>query len=313
MNHSPVLAFTALTALLASCGGGASSSSESLSVHEHDYELVVTKDPDWKTYLAGSDFDPSGMEVALRCKSCEESTPVEFTLSNDKSLTLDQTSVHITYQDYELDYPIKVKEKFHLACVGDSLTKGHMWPNQSYPSYLSSKVDERFEVGNFGENGISITGYGGSWDNPDMRYIKQHFYEDSLAFAPDIIALMLGTNDATNWASAEASFLSEYHILLDAYLEAFPGVKILMMVSPPTKDGNQFGIPNGTIKEQVNPIQRQLAQEYGFSVLDLREEFEAKEDYESAYLRPWDGVHFTTEAADYVAGRVWDIAKTLKF
>jgi lysophospholipase L1-like esterase len=85
-----------------------------------------------------------------------------------------------------------------------------------------------------------------------------------------------------------------------------------MMVSPPVIE-NTFGIPNDIIKENVNPIQRDLADEYGFEVLDLREEFEAHENYQTDYLRPNDGVHFTVSAAQYVANRVWEIAKDLTF
>ena len=60
--------------------------------------------------------------------------------------------------------------------------------------------------------------------------------------------------------------------------------------------------------------QRELAAEYGFEVLDLRNEFEETENYESKYLRPNnDGVHFTKVAAQYVAERVWDIAEDLRF
>lgn len=281
---------------------------------KHNYELVVKNDANWQTYLVGDNFDPTGLEVVLKCTDCDKEKAVEFSLENYENLTLEQTSVQIVYEDYTIDYPIVVKEKYHIACVGDSLTAGHNWANESYPTYLAKDVNERYQVGNYGVNGISITGFGGSWDKASMRYIKQDVYKNCVKFAPDIFAIMLGTNDATGWAKAEPTFVSEYKVLLDSFIEQFPRAKFIMMVSPPTKDGNQFGIPNQTIKEQVNPVQRQLAEEYGFEVLDLRNEFEATENYESKYLRPNnDGVHFTVAAAKYVAGRVWDIAKELTF
>ena len=70
---------------------------------------------------------------------------------------------------------------------------------------------------------------------------------------------------------------------------------------------------NSNIRDYVNPIQRELAEEYEFELLDLREEFEAEDNFESRFLRPNDGVHFTKEAAQFVAQRVWNIAKDLKF
>ena len=139
----------------------------------HDYEYFVSHDSDWYTYIVGSDFDPTGLVVSKKCAKCGELQKVEFTLEDDKNLALDQESIGIIAEGNRIDYQIKVKEKFHVACVGDSLTAGHMWPNESYPSYLKEMIDPRYEVENCGVNGISITGWGGSWSDPEMRYIKQ--------------------------------------------------------------------------------------------------------------------------------------------
>ena len=292
--------------------------SEPSSKHEHTYtKLIVKQEANKRTYLVGDDFDNDGLVVFGLCNTCKSVDQVNYSLQDDTDLSLEQTSVKIVFKDLSLDYPIKVVEKYHIACVGDSLTEGHNWPSESYPSKLSAIVDKDYEVGNFGKNGISITGYGGSWNNPEQRYIKQSVYTNSVNFNPDIFAIMLGTNDATGWANAEATFDEYYHILLDSYIEKFPLAKFIMMVSPPTGDGNQFGIPNQTIKEEINPRQRDLADEYGFELLDLREEFEATPNYEELYLRPTDNtgrkdrVHFSVEGAEYVADRVWEIAKDL--
>jgi lysophospholipase L1-like esterase len=269
----------------------------------------------WNTCIEGQDFDTTGLKVVLKCSDCEIEQEVEYELEDNTNLQANQTSIKIKYQDFTIDYPITVKKKYKIACVGDSLTAGHMWPNESYPTYLSKNVTANYEVGNFGVNGISITGYGGSFSStaPNQRYIKQDVYKNACKFTPDIFAIMLGTNDATEWSKAEPTFVSEYKILLDSFIEQFPRAKFIMMVSPPVVYPNQFGIPNEEIKNYVNPIQRELAEEYGFETLDLREEFEANPNYATEYLRPNnDNVHFTKAAAQYVAGRVWDIAKEFK-
>lgn len=274
----------------------------------HEYELVAENG--WQTCIIGSDFDTTGLEVSLRCTKCGQSKEVDYTLENDKDLTADQTSIEIKANGYSLDYKITVKDKYHIACCGDSLTAGHMWPNQSYPSYLSQKIASNYEVRNCGENGVSITGYGGN----SIKFIERDVYRNSVDFAPDIFAIMLGTNDATGWANAEATFVDDYKYLLDDYNTRFPNAKFIMMIAPPTTTPNQFNIPNDVIRDQVNPIQRELAEEYEMEVIDLREEFEAVSDYETKYLRPnGDGVHFTEEAAQYVADRVWEVAKDLRF
>ena len=302
MKKLVLLSVSVLALLSTGCSG-----------HKHTYELVATDG--WHTCIEGEDFDTTGLKVVLKCtdEGCEEEKEVEYTLENNEKLTADQTSIKIKYDNYEIDYPIIVKKKYKIACVGDSLTAGHNWPNESYPTYLSKDVSDKYEVGNYGVNGISITGYGGSWKNPNQRYIKQDVYKNVCKFVPDIFAIMLGTNDATEWSKAEPTFLSEYKILLDSFKEQFPNARTIMMVSPPTVYPNQFSIPNEEIKNYVNPVQRELAEEYGFEVLDLRNEFEATENYQSLYLRPNDNVHFTKAGAQYVAQRVWDIAKDLRF
>ena len=276
------------------------------------YEFVVDDSNAWHTFIEGEDFNADGLEAYL--KGTKTKKPVEFEVENGENLSLDQTSVTIKSGNYTYEYPITVKKEYHIACVGDSLTAGHMWANKSYPTYLSSKVDEKYKVGNYGVNGISITGYGGSFSStaPEQRYIKQDVYQNCVKYNPDIFAIMLGTNDATGWAKAEATFDEYYHILLDSYIEQFPLAKFIMMVSPPVVTPNQFGIPNDTIRDEINPRQRDLAEEYDFELLDLREEFEATDNYQSKFLRPNnDNVHFTAEGAEYVASRVWDIVQEL--
>lgn len=311
----PLLALAISGCTNSSNGDNNPSKDVSTKIHEHTFvKLKIQSDANKRTYLAGEDFDDSGLVVFALCNTCKSMEQVNYSLQDDTDLSLDQTSVKIVYEDLTLDYSIKVVEKYHIACVGDSLTAGHYWANESYPTKLSAMVDDEYQVENCGVNGISITGYGGSWDDPEMRYIKQDVYTKSVNFKPDIFAIMLGTNDATGWANAEATFDEYYRILLDSYIDQFPFAKFIMMVSPPVVTPNQFGIPNDIIRDEINPRQRDLAEEYGFELLDLREEFEDTPNYQSKFLRPNnDNVHFTAEGAEYVANRVWEIIEDLNF
>ena len=305
-NKLLLLVTPLLLSSLMACSGG-----------NKTYELVILDDAEQRTYIVGDDFNDEGLVVAFQCVEDGSVKKANVEFEDNINLELGQENIKVKAtlgdEEYSLEYPIIVKEKYHIACVGDSLTAGHYWANESYPTKLSGLISERYAVENCGVNGISITGYGGSWDDPSMQYIKQDVYQKSLDFKPDIFAIMLGTNDATGWEKAEATFDEEYHELLDSYIELFPNAKFIMMVSPPCISPNQFNIPNDKINDYVNPIQRELAEEYEFELLDLREEFEAEDNYESRFLRPNDGVHFTAEGAEFVAQRVWDIAKDFKF
>ena len=125
--------------------------------------------------------------MSKKCSKCGDLQKVEFQLEVSHTLGLDDHTATINCEGVTLEYEFFVKEKYHIACCGDSLTAGHYWANESYPTYLSQMVDERYQVENCGVNGISVTGYGGSWDDPEMRYIKQDVYQKSVKFAPDIV------------------------------------------------------------------------------------------------------------------------------
>ena len=146
---------------------------------EEQYLYIDDSDA-WHTFIEGQDFNSDGLGVFLRGAKSGKMNRVEFEVENGEGLAADQTSVTIKYGEYTAEYPIVVKKEYHIACVGDSLTAGHMWANKSYPTYLSSKVAAEYKVGNYGVNGISITGYGGSFSStaPEQRDIKQDVYRN---------------------------------------------------------------------------------------------------------------------------------------
>src|SRR5689334_12958 len=55
----------------------------------------------------------------------------------------------------ESDFPSPIR----LACVGDSITYGHLIPNReqtSYPSQLQVLLGPKWQIGNFGRNGATV-------------------------------------------------------------------------------------------------------------------------------------------------------------
>ena len=54
--------------------------------------------------------------------------------------------------------------------------------------------------------------------------------------------IMLGSNDANGWADAAAVYENELRALITAYKTAFPDAKIILVTSPPTLEGNAYGI-----------------------------------------------------------------------
>ena len=309
--------FTLLTPLLSlamtACGSDAPK-----------YQLEAsTNEMHFKKQVKGSAFEPSGLSVKLATsnhKNDKELDSDEYTVTGPEVIEGDtwEATVHVEGYD-DITISGETREKVKVACIGDSLTYGHVWQSEAYPVFLQENLGEdRFTVRNFGINGVSITGYGGSWDNPNQRYILKQEFKDSKAFEPDVIVMCLGTNDGTNWAKAEATFVNYYHTLIDAYIEALPDAQWVFMVSPPCKEPNAYNINNEAMREHVNPVQRAIAEEYGFELVDLRKEFEEHEGGFDGFLRPtWNGqadlVHFSKEGAEFVANCVTSVIDEFQF
>ena len=131
-----------------------------------------------------------------------------------------------------------------VACVGDSITFGaHLRdPNQeSYPAVLGQMLGPGFEVRNFGVGGATLLKHG------DKPYFKQSAYTNALASKPDVVVILLGTNDSkhpgdggtdadksvNNWQS-KADFVSDYEDLIRQFRNANPEARIF--VGLPTPD-----------------------------------------------------------------------------
>lgn len=197
-----------------------------------------------------------------------------------------------------------------VACIGDSLTEGHIWAHESYTVYLEEIMPE-LDISNYGKNGASITG-----TNPNiyLKYMDDPKYDASLNSEADIAVIMLGTNDSKAWEMAEPSFRSWYKSLIESYMDANPDMKIILVTAPPTLEGNKFNIPNDVIRDKICPIQREVAEELGVTLIDLREEMESREGGYEDLLRgdaDYDGVHLSVEGAIFLAELVAQAIKTL--
>lgn len=279
----------------------------SCSKHEHSFVYKVTP-PNKTIYLQGQDFDSEGLLISGTCSSCEHEEIIsDYEIVNGDNLLANQSYVTININEDTVSVNITVKSTYNVVYCGDSLTQGHSWPNDAYTNFINDYTDYAFNNVNCGRNGISVTGYGGSWNDPAKRYQLSEYYTNSINANPDVVVLFLGTNDATGWANASSIFESRYKELINSYISTLGNkTKFIMMVSPPTTT-NSFNIPNDKIRDYVNPIQRSLATEYDMELIDLRNLFESNPGGYTNFLK--DGVHFTKTGSQFVAEK---IAKVLE-
>ncbi len=185
--------------------------------------------------------------------------------------------------------PAKYEGKVKLACVGDSITQGAGTKGNPYPKQLQELLGDKWEVGNFGVSGRTLM------DKGDYPYSKEKKYQDALAMKPDVVIIMLGTNDTKpqNWKFKE-DYLADYKKLVTSFqsLESKPRVFICRPV-PVIGNGN-FGITEAGIQEQI-PMIDQLAKELNVGIIDMHAAFKGKDS-----LIP-DKVHPNAEGAAEMA------------
>ena len=130
-----------------------------------------------------------------------------------------------------LRLPVRRKEgRAHIACVGDSITYGYALPLfflRRYPAVLRRLLGSDVQVAVFAVNDRTLQSTG----NKPFR--RERAFRQSLAFGPDTVVILLGTNDSKdrNWIS-EAAFRRQYGALIAAYRE-LPSRPRILICTPP--------------------------------------------------------------------------------
>jgi acyl-CoA thioesterase-1 len=146
-----------------------------------------------------------------------------------------------------------------VACIGDSITA---LPS-SWCGDLSTKLGAGYNVSNFGVSGTNLE------KNVGQPYWDSAQYQPSHDFAPDIVIIMLGTNDAqpTVWSAGMSHFIQDYEDLLDTYtsLPSHPTPYIIL----PTPIGySPFGHDGTLIPSAIIPDIKQVAMIKGVTTVD---------------------------------------------
>lgn len=161
------------------------------------------------------------------------------------------------------DYPGVIR----VACVGDSITYGLNIEDREqcgYPAVLGRLLGKPCEVRNFGVSGATLLKKG--WH----PYWKLAEYADATAWQPDVVLIMLGTNDANprNW-----QYKDEFAPNLREFLDHFTGLpgkpRVWVCLPVPIYGGGEFAIAGGNLQREVEPLISAVAAEKGVPVIDL--------------------------------------------
>ncbi len=181
-----------------------------------------------------------------------------------------------------------------IACVGNSITQGPGRDNpDSYPLQMQKILGEAYLVKNFGVSGRTLLRKGDFpyWNEPQFQEVKD--------FAPDILVIMLGTNDSKpqNWTH-KADFRKDYLDMIAEFRQHMPvdGKVYVIMPVPVTKDN--FGITANVMNNEQRMMIMDIAQSSASELIDLYTPL-----IDKAELLP-DGVHPNKEGLGIMAAVV---------
>jgi len=168
--------------------------------------------------------------------------------------TGDSTPVNVA------DYPAVIQ----LACVGDSITAGvGAGKDTKYTTRLSAALGDKWAVHNFGVSAATLLKKG------NKPYDKLAEFAKALDLKPDVVTILLGTNDSKpdNWKYKD-EFSADYKDMIARFKKANPKVRIYCCLPIPAYPG-RWGINDATIKGEIVPLVRKVAKDTESDVIDL--------------------------------------------
>ncbi len=153
-----------------------------------------------------------------------------------------------------------------VACIGNSITYGSGIkdrPLDSYPAQLARMLGKGYYVRNYGFSGRTML------QKADYPFMKEKHFFDAVAWKPDIVIIMLGTNDSKprNW-KYKADFEKDYLKMITSFdtLSSHPEIYAAAPV-PAFKDA--YAISGDVVKNEVFPIVKRIAAATNIHFIDL--------------------------------------------
>ena len=175
-----------------------------------------------------------------------------------------------------------------VTCVGDSITAG------PYPKMLQDELGSGWVTLNCGRGGATVI------EGSYYPYHKQPEYQKALASEPDVVIIMLGTNDANpKWwddpnrktsfqGTPHDEFKTRYLALVDSFLKLPTQPRVILATPMPVlgdKKPKEAGRGERLVKEVI-PIIEQIAKERNLELVDLQTAMKDQKAHSK------DGVHY---------------------
>ncbi|MFM9332131.1 glycosyl hydrolase 115 family protein [Paenibacillus mesotrionivorans] len=229
----------------------------------HTFKMVG----DWakKTYTVYMDNDPVPVatDFSFRHTGGTKLTGQRFGIDNMANGSIDFDDFKVSIIDpTKPDIP-----KIKMAAVGDSITfgsdsAGPIQPEDKYPAQLQALLGANYQVENFGVSGATMLENGTDTGGAQKGYVHQQKFAESQAFQPDVVVIMLGTNDSKelNWETYKAEYVDHGLKLIQSYRDLDSHPAVYLATSPTVVAGsNRYGIQADVLHNEIVPLQKQIA------------------------------------------------------
>ncbi len=205
------------------------------------------------------------------------------------SVTGTHNGLNFTDSDSAYYFGFVVVQKYvRIACIGDSITGG-----SAYPIDLNYLLGfNEYTVESFGLSGATVT------LNSNKPYLGSSDFQAAKNFIPDVVIIMLGTNDATTISFSKDKFEADYTTLIKAF-QALASTPQIWLVKPPPIYPNTLGLSNTSLTQSVIPSIENVANTLGLPIIDVHTPLLTHPDYF------FDGVHPNIEGSRIIAEEIY--------
>ena len=193
---------------------------------------------------------------------------------------------------------LKQAEVVKVACVGNSITFGAGVANRvknAYPNQLQNLLGNEYQIGNFGVSGTTLLNKG------DLPYSQTEALQNALAIEPDVVFIMLGTNDSKLQNRIHLDgFQQDYIQLINKFKDKNEKTRVILMLPPPLFGKDTTAIWNPIIANEIIPAIQKVAYKTKSEVVDVHQLFVGRPD-----LFP-DGIHPSSVGATLIAKRLYE-------
>jgi len=161
--------------------------------------------------------------------------------------------------------PFATARPIRITCVGASdVSSPTPYGTPNWPDYITPMLGYEYTITNCGASGTTMiqTGNAPYWNTPQ--------YTNGLNSSPDIVIIMLGSNDSKpyNWIY-QTNYTPDYEQLINEYrnLPSHPRIYLNTLLTA-YSDGN-YDIIAPIVNGQLCPIIRQIAFDEGLAIIDV--------------------------------------------